>query len=264
MSAAEIQRLRAEQAGYGTTAADLNSRLRGEQADYAGLSAGEIQRLRAEQAGYANTGADRAAALRGEQAGYATGAQALGAQQTDTLSKLAAQIYGTGSAMRGENLAANQARLGALAEMAGQDDTQKQRAYASRLAAMGQAQQGNLNIANEERAARAETTGRNQQKLANVSAMVLGQPITNQFGSLQGAQQGTVGFQPINYQGGTGLNQNAGQQGASFAQGNFGTNSSNWNTSAGIAAQGNPWMSLLGQGLGAAAGAGGAKLGAMI
>ena len=264
MSAAEIRALRAEQAGYGTTAADINSRLRGEQADYAGLSAGEIQRLRGEQAGYANTGADRAAALRGEQAGYATGAQGINAQQTATLAALAQQIYGTGSAMRGENLAANQARLGTLAQLAGQDNNQRQQAYTSRLAAMGQAQQGNLNIAAEERAARGETIGRNQQKLANVSAMVLGQPITNQFGSLAGAQQGAVGFTPINYQGGTNLNQNAGQAGASFAQGNFGTNSSNWNTSAGIAAQGNPWMSLLGQGLGAAAGAGGAKLGAMI
>ena len=264
MSAAEIRALRAEQAGYGTTAADINSRLRGEQADYAGLSAGEIQRLRAEQAGYADTGADRTAALRAEPAGSATGAQGINAQQTATLAALAQQIYGTGSAMRGENLAANQARLGTLAQLAGQDNNQRQQAYTSRLAAMGQAQQGNLNIAAEERAARGETIGRNQQKLANVSAMVLGQPITNQFGSLAGAQQGAVGFTPINYQGGTNLNQNAGQAGASFAQGNFGTNSSNWNTSAGIAAQGNPWMSLLGQGLGAAAGAGGAKLGAMI
>ena len=228
------------------------------------MSAEEIQQLRDEQAGYATTAADRTAALRGEQAEYATGAQGLATEQTASLATLAEQIYGTGADMRSEDLAGNQTRLGALADLAGQDNDEKQQAYVTELNALGQAQQGNLQIANEERAARAETTGRNQQKLANVSAMVLGQPITNQFGSLQGAQEGTVGFTPINYQGGTGLNQNAGNQAANFAQSSFGTNSSNWNTSADIAAKGNPWMALAGQTLGAAGGAAGAGLGAMI
>jgi hypothetical protein len=123
---------------------------------------------------------------------------------------------------------------------------------------------GNEAIANEERAARNETLGRSQQKLANVSAMVLGQPITNQFGGLAGAQQGAVGFQPIAYQGGSNLNSNAGSAATGYAQGNYGTASNNWSTSANIAAQGSPWLALAGTALGAGAGAAGAKLGAMI
>jgi hypothetical protein len=91
--------------------------------------------------------------------------------------------------------------------------------------------------------------GRNQQNLANASAMVLGQPITNQFGSLQGAQNGAVGYNP-----GPGatfgqLNPNAGAQGAQFVQQNYSQQSAN-------AANGNPWMGLLGSAVGAGVGAG--------
>jgi hypothetical protein len=89
---------------------------------------------------------------------------------------------------------------------------------------------------------------------------VLGQPITNQFGSLQGAQQGAVAFTPMNGAGYQGLNQNAGQQATQFAQGNYGTATQAWQTQANIAAQGNPWMGLVGQVAGAAAGAGAAAL----
>lgn len=238
--------------------------LRGEQAQLAGLSAQEQQALRAEQAGYAGAGADRTAALRNEQAGYATGAQGLTNAQTMQLAQLAQQIYGTGASVRGEQLASNNARLGTLASLAGQDQAAQQQAYAGQLNGAGQAFAADNALAGEERAARAETLGRSQQKLANVSAMVLGQPITNQFGSLAGAQQGAVGFTPIAYQGGTGLNQNAGQSAAGFAQGNYGTASNNWGTSAGIAAQGSPWMALAGQLAGGAAGGAGAALGAMM
>lgn len=256
--------LRGEQAQLAGLTAQEQQALRAEQAGYAGAGADRTAALRAEQAGYAGAGADRTAALRNEQAGYATGAQGLTNAQTMQLAQLAQQIYGTGASVRGEQLATNSARLGTLAGLAGQDQAAQQQAYAGQLNGAGQAFAADNALAGEERAARAETLGRSQQKLANVSAMVLGQPITNQFGSLAGAQQGAVGFQPIAYQGGAGLNQNAGQQAAGFAQGNYGTASNNWSTSANIAAQGSPWMALAGQVAGGAAGGAGAALGAMI
>lgn len=86
---------------------------------------------------------------------------------------------------------------------------------------------------------------RDQQNMSNVSNFVLGNPITNQFASLQGAQQGAVAYNPINYST-TGQNPNAGAQGTQFALGNYGNV---WDSSqAGV----NPWMATLG---GAATGA---------
>ena len=117
----------------------------------------------------------------------------------------------------------------------------------------------------ENRATRNENYARQQQQLANASAMVLGNPITNQFGSLAAAANGTVGAPTgVAYNPGTGLNANAGNQAAGFAQQNFGTNSSNWNVQAQQAAQGNPWMSLVGGALGTFAGGAGASGGAAL
>jgi hypothetical protein len=107
---------------------------------------------------------------------------------------------------------------------------------------------------NEQRSARNETFGREQQKLSDASAIVLGQPITNQFGALSGAQNGAVANNPV--QGGySNLNPNAGQQGADWAQSNYSNAMNQWSTQANIAAQGNPWMGLLGSVLGGTAGA---------
>ncbi|EIQ00751.1 hypothetical protein OpiT1DRAFT_05307 [Opitutaceae bacterium TAV1] len=101
--------------------------------------------------------------------------------------------------------------------------------------------------ATEERTARNETYGREQQQLANASAIVLGQPITNQFGSLAAAQQGAVGFTGAPVQQGTNINANAGQNAANFLQANWQTQMQNQ--------QENPWMGLLGSAVGGATGA---------
>ncbi len=91
-----------------------------------------------------------------------------------------------------------------------------------------------------------------QQKLANAQSITLGQPITNQFGSLAGAQQGAVGYQTAGYTPVSTLNPSQiASQGDSYATNIFGTQGSMYNTQAQIAAQGNPWMSVLGSGIGA-------------
>lgn len=162
----------------------------------------------------------------------------------------------TMAGLQGQDFGQNQSRIGQQASLMGQNFNQGQSAYQTGLnaaqAQMGAAQQR----AGEERTSRQEGFGFDQQRFANAQAVGLGAPITNQFGSLGGAQNGAVAYNPVNFQGGTGLNQNAGQQAASFAQGNYGTQANMWNTSANIAAQGNPWMSLAGKAVGSAAGAG--------
>ena len=91
---------------------------------------------------------------------------------------------------------------------------------------------------------------RDQQNMSNVSNFVLGNPITNQFASLAGAQQGSVAYNPIGYQT-TGLNPNAGQMGTNFALGNY----SNLLSEYDINSQGNPWMGAVGGLVGAGVGA---------
>lgn len=123
------------------------------------------------------------------------------------------------------------------ANLQNQQFQQEQSAYANRL--QGMQTEANLTQAQttEDRATRQENYGRDQQKLANISSMILGQPISNQFGNLGAAQQGAVGFQQVGYQAGTGLNANAGNQAAGFAQNNYGTAANMWNTTANIKAQ---------------------------
>lgn len=65
----------------------------------------------------------------------------------------------------------------------------------------------------------------------------------NQFGTIAGAQQGATQYNPMAPSLPFGLNQNAGAQGAQFAQGNYGIASQNWNTQMN---QSNPWMTGLG------------------
>ena len=213
--------------------------LRGEQAGYATTATGERQALRGEQANYTTTANTARAANRSEQAGYQTTAEQEQMQRNSQLAAMASQIFGTGQSMRNEERGAQAQQLGLLGQLAGQNFSQNEQAYNTQLNAQGQAMNAAGSVAAENRAARNETLGRSQQNLANVSAMVLGQPITNQFGSLAGAQNGAVGYQTTNYQGGTGLNQNAGNQAAGFNQGLYGTQANMWNTSANIAQQDN-------------------------
>jgi len=139
-------------------------------------------------------------------------------------------------------------RLAQLLDVQGRAFGQNQQLNQSALAA-AQA------VAGEERAARNETFGRQQQDLANASAMVLGQPITNQFGSLAGAQNGAVAFNPLTSSGFSSVNPNAGAAGAQWAQQNYSDALNAWNTMAGIAqADTASRNSMLGAGAGAAAG----------
>jgi hypothetical protein len=181
-----------------------------------------------------------------------------------TLAGLESQRFGQGSttnaqlaALQNQGYAQNQGRIGTMANLAGQQFNQGQQAYSTGLNAAQAAFGGTAAMANDQRQAQQLNFAQQQQRLANASAIALGAPVTNQFGSLGGAQNGAVGFTPVNYQPVGQLNQNAGQQGANFAQQNFGTLSNMWGKQADIASQGNPWMSALGT-------IGGAALGAMI
>lgn len=139
-------------------------------------------------------------------------------------------------------------RLGQLLDVQGRAFGQNQQLNQAAL-------QGAAALSGEERAARNETFGRQQQALANASAMVLGQPITNQFGALQGAQNGSVAFTPLTNSGFSGVNQNAGASGAQWAQQNYTGAQNIWNTQAGIAqADTASRNSLIAGGLGSATG----------
>jgi hypothetical protein len=100
-----------------------------------------------------------------------------------------------------------------------------------------------------------------QQRLSNASSYVFGSPLTAQYQTLQGAQQGAAPYQPQNFIPGTGLNPNAGAQGAQFASNIFGQESANVNAAnqyslnafnASVNAP-NPWMQGIGTAVGAAA-----------
>lgn len=139
-----------------------------------------------------------------------------------------------------------QARLGQLLAAQGQAFGQNQALNQANL-------QGAQALSGDQRQVESTNYGRNQQTLANASAMVLGQPITNQFGSLQGAQNGAVGFNQA-------PQVNVGQQNANAGAQNLQNQQNTWNQQMAIVAQGNPWMALAGQVAGGAAGAGMAAL----
>lgn len=178
-----------------------------------------------------------AQSLRNEQAGYATSAADQTTAQRNQLAALAQQIFGTGNTLQTQQYQQQLQQLGLLGNLAGQDFNQNQAAYNTRLNAAGQTFQGAGAIAANQQQVDNTNYARSQQDLANASAMVLGMPVTNQFGSLQGAQQGAVGFTPISYTPVGQLNQNAGANAANFAQQSFGTNANMWNTQAQAAAQ---------------------------
>lgn len=131
------------------------------------------------------------------------------------------------------------------AQKLGQLLSVQQQAFGQNQAQNQAALQGATAAAAETRQTDNTNYGREQQTLANASAMVLGQPITNQFGALQGAQQGAVGMVAAPPSGYSSLNPNAGAQGAAFAQQNYQTESAG-------ASQGNPWMPVAGAAAGAA------------
>lgn len=81
-----------------------------------------------------------------------------------------------------------------------------------------------------------------QQRLANAASFLSGVTPVAQFGAISGAQQGAASFNPMGIQQGIGLNPNAGQMGASFAQQNYAQSSSN----AFKANDANPWNTVLG------------------
>lgn len=163
------------------------------------------------------------------------------------------RAFGQNSSLRNERNAVIGAKLATQADLQSREFSQGQSILANALQAAQAA-------AGETRTARNETYAREQQKKANASAFVLGQPVTNQFGSLAAAQNGAVGFTPVQQQT-IGANGNAGQLGAQWAQNNYSQATNMWNTQANIAAQGSPWMALLGNVAGGIAGGVGAGLG---
>ena len=81
-----------------------------------------------------------------------------------------------------------------------------------------------------------------QQRLANASSFLAGTTPVAQFGQISGGQAGAAPFAPQNIAAGIGVNPNAGQQGAQFAQNNYGVQTSQWSTNV----QNNPWATLFG------------------
>lgn len=216
---------------------DIQSQVFGQSDALRNESTAAAQQKIATLAGLAGQQAQQAQSTRQEQAGYATSAADQTAAQRNQLAALAQQIFGTGNTLQTQQYQQQLQQLGLLGNLAGQDFNQNQAAYNTRLNAAGQTFQGAGAIAANQQQVDNTNYARSQQDLANASAMVLGMPVTNQFGSLQGAQQGAVGFTPISYTPVGQLNQNAGANAANFAQQSFGTNANMWNTQAQAAAQ---------------------------
>ena len=221
------------------------------------LDAGEMTELqnatRAGQVARGNFLGDAAAVAEASTLGSAQATKKQ--QRLQNLLGIQGQVFGQNDTFRQQGQAARLARLGQLSGLAQQMFGNENTTFGNRLNSLqlenslNQAQLAeNKNVSNTNYA-------RDQQRLANASAMVLGQPLTNQFGALGAASTGAApAGGGVNYAQVGGLNPNAGAQGAQFAQGNFGTQANMWGTQANIAAQGNPWMSLAGNVLGSAAG----------
>lgn len=193
----------------------------------------------------------------GNNAALAAQNQQATTNKINTLAGLSQQLFGNQQTLDSARFGQEQARLGMLSGLQSQGYGQQQQTYQNQLGALNTENSLNQQQIAQNQYVDQTNYARDQQRLSNASAMVLGQPITNQFGSLQGAVNGAVGSpQGVNYQQAGQLNQNAGNQSANFASGNFGTLGNMWNTQANIAAKGNPWMGLLGSAAGAAAGAG--------
>lgn len=256
LTAADRARLRGETGALTGNASDIDQGLRKEQADYSATADASRSAKRGERAGYASTADGIRRAGRAEEAGYA---KTLTAEQTErdaSLAAIAQQIFGTGKSMRDETRGAEGAKLGLMQGLAEKDFAQNDTAFNTKLSALGQNVNVNNALDNADRAARAETTGLDQTRLANISAMVLGLPITNQFGALLDAGKGAVGYTPTNNAGGLTTDKGAGAAGTNFAAGNFATNANMWITKSNIAEKDNAGKnSLISGAAGTAAGA---------
>ena len=91
------------------------------------------------------------------------------------------------------------------------------------------------NLANLEN----QVAGRKQQRLSDMSAF-LNNGVVGQFGALSGAQNGAVGFNPVQGKAGTNISSNAVQMGLGFAQNNYQGQMQAWQSS-----QGNPWTNII-------------------
>ena len=213
-------------------------------------------------------------------------------QRLNNLLDVQGKVFEQNDRLRGQNRSAAQDRLGRLAALTGQDNSQKNTTWGNRRNALGMENDINVqqlgenratrgenaairsenegnwnrnmdreNLLNkqqvdENRATRNENYARSQQRLANASSMILGNQVTNQWGSLAAAANGAVGAPTgVGYTPGIGQNANAGAQGNAAANSIFNTLSNIWNTAANIAAQDNK------QKIGAISGAAGAAAG---
>tara|TARA_R110000824_G_scaffold77233_6_gene195397 strand:- start:3255 stop:4430 length:1176 start_codon:yes stop_codon:yes gene_type:complete len=95
--------------------------------------------------------------------------------------------------------------------------------------------------------------GLRQQDVANLQGYAFGQPLSAQFGMMQGAQRGATPYAPLTPQAGMGMGQMYGQN-AQLMGSNYGTQASLYSSQ--LANTSNPWM----QGLGFVGGAFGGPL----
>jgi len=226
-----------------------------------------MNQARAGQAARGNYLGDAAAVAEATTLGQA--GRAIKQERLNNLVGIQEKVFGQTGLLRNEARDAALKKIGALGSAAGQDFIQATTTYSNKANNLAIEDGVNARQVAENRATRNENFARSQQKLANASAMVLGMPLTNQFGSLGAAATGAVGAPSgVAYDRGTGLNAGAGAAGNAAASSSYNTLADLWKTSAGIAGQGSPWAALAGNALGAFAGgagaSGGAALGKMI
>ena len=254
---ARERRARADVAGIDVnttdaSSADLNEGLKSAMAEFrkGGKLDDDTKRellneTRAGQAARGNFLGDAAAVVEATELGGAM--EKRKAERLQNLLGVQNQVFGQNEALRGQNRANRAENAGIRSENEANWNRNVDRENLQ-----------NKQQIDENRATRNENYARSQQKLANASSMILGNQLTNQWGGLAAAANGTVGAPTgVGYTPGIGQNANAGAAGNAAAANNFGTLSNMWNTAANIAAQDNK------QKIGAISGAGGAVLGAI-
>ena len=254
---ARERRARADVAGIDVnttdaSSADLNEGLQSAMAEFrkGGKLDDDTKRellneTRAGQAARGNFLGDAAAVVEATELGGAM--EKRKAERLQNLLGVQNQVFGQNEALRGQNRANRAENAGIRSENEANWNRNVDRENLQ-----------NKQQIDENRATRNENYARSQQKLANASSMILGNQLTNQWGGLAAAANGTVGAPTgVGYTPGIGQNNNAGAAGNAAAQSNFGTLSNMWNTAANIAAQDNK------QKIGAISGVAGAGLGAI-
>lgn len=144
----------------------------------------------------------------------------LGSKLDDSTAREVEQAVRSAQAARGNVLGTAAATQEAMAR--GEMGYQRKQQRAQNLAALDNA-----------------VSGRKQQRLSDISA-VLNNAVVGQFGALGGAQNGAVGFNPVQPKVGTNISGNAVQMGLGFAQNNYSGQIEAWK-----ADQGNPWTNIL-------------------